>query len=207
MELDNIYDNLYRLRIPFEDIYTSVYFVLNGRNTAVIDSGAYDSDVDNDIVPALHALGITKRDVRYLLLTHAHSDHAGGICRLSAMFPDAEIRASYPIDLPHFSFLRDNEILLSVLQTVSLPGHVDHAVGYLHLPSKTLLSGDCLQLKGIGKYRKNIADREAYERSVQKLLEMPISRIVAAHAFDPLGSIADGEEEVRFYLEMCLKYW
>lgn len=205
MKLDTICENLYRLRIPFEDLYTSVYFVRNGSKAAIIDSGACDADIDTYVIPALQTLGIENRDVQYLLLTHAHGDHAGGIGRLSALFPTAELRAAYVVDLPHFTALDDMEILLSDLQTVYLPGHLNHSVGFLHLPSGTLLSGDCLQLKGIGKYRNNIADREAYERSVEKLLAMPILRIVAAHEFDPLGSIADGEEQVRTYLEMCLQ--
>ena len=94
-----------------------------------------------------------------------------------------------------------------MLQTVYLPGHPEHSVGFLHLPSGTLLSGDCLQLKGIGKFRKNIADRAAHERSVEKLMTIPIHKIVAAHKFDPLGSLAPGKNKVQTYLEMCLKYW
>ena len=207
MKIDHICPDLYRIQIPFEDIYTSVYIVRNQKNTAIIDSGADFSDVDQCIVPALQQLGIAHDVVRYLLLTHAHGDHAGGIHRLSALLPSAQIGTSYPIDLPQFISLHDRDILMSDIQVISLPGHVDHSVGYLHLPSGTLLSGDCLQLKGIGKYRKNIADRDAYENSVHKLLNMNLNRIIAAHEFDPLGSITDGEEAVRLYLEKCLEFW
>lgn len=207
MKIENFCPNLYRIRVPFEDIYTSVYVVRDHKNTAIIDSGAGAPDVDQCIVPALRTLGIDSTEVRYLLLTHAHGDHAGGAERLSAVLPHAEIRASYPMGLPRFRLFCDNEILMTELQAIFLPGHVDHSVGFLHLPSKTLLSGDCLQLKGIGKYRKNIADREAYERSVRKLQSMNLKRIVAAHEFDPLGSIADGEEAVQVYLEKCLELW
>ncbi len=207
VKTEEICENLYRILIPFEDIYTTAYVVLNNKKAAVIDSGACDADAERCIFPALKEIGIQQNDVRYLLLTHSHGDHAGGIGRLAELFPQAEIRASYAIGLPHFSLLKDREIILSDLQAIYLPGHVNHAVGYLHLPSGTLLSGDCLQLSGIGKYRKNIADRERYEQSVKSLQKLEIKRIVAAHEFDPLGSIAEGEEAVREYLEMCLKLW
>ena len=207
MKIDHICPNLYRIQIPFEDIYTSVYVVRTQKSTAIIDSGADASDTDQCILPALQQLGIAPEDVRFLLLTHAHGDHAGGLNRLAAHFPQALIYASFPIDLPRYNPLHDNEILMQDLRVISLPGHVDHSVGFLHLPSGTLLSGDCLQLKGIGKYRKNIADRDAYENSVHKLLNMNLNRIIAAHEFDPLGSVADGRQAVRLYLEKCLEFW
>ncbi len=206
MSIEKICSDLYRILIPFEDIFTTVYVVLSKEKATIIDSGACASDVDLCILPALKEIGIQKNNVRYLLLTHSHSDHAGGIGRLTKHFPEAELKAFYEIALPHFSLLKDNEkILLTDLLTISLPGHTADAGGFVHLPSGTLLSGDCLQLKGIGKYRNNIADRKAYERSVEKLKKLKLNRIVAAHEFDPLGSVADGAKNVQVYLDMCMK--
>ena len=205
MAIESICSSLYRILIPFEDIFTTAYAVIHHGKAAVIDSGACGDDADRYIQPALSEIGIGKNDVRYLILTHSHRDHAGGISRLAECYPDAQIRAFAEVRLPHFSLLQDGEILMSDLQTVFLPGHKADAAGFLHLPSGTLLSGDCLQLAGISKYRNNIADRDAYERSIEKLQRMEIKRIVAAHDFDPLGSIAEGEDAVREYLEMCRK--
>lgn len=205
MSIEKICIDLYRILIPFEDIFTTVYVVLSKEKAAIIDSGTYASDVDLCILPALKEIGIQKNNVRYLLLTHSHSDHAGGIGRLAEHFSEAEIRAFSEIDLPHFSLFKDDEILLTDLLAISLPGHTADSGGFVHLPSATLLSGDCLQLKGIGKYRNNIADRNAYEQSVEKLKKLKLNRIVAAHEFDPLGSVADGEKNVQVYLDMCMK--
>jgi glyoxylase-like metal-dependent hydrolase (beta-lactamase superfamily II) len=101
--------------------------------------------------------------------------------------------------------LTDGEKLLGCLQVVSLPGHTKNSVGFLDLRSKTLLSGDCLQLKGIGKYRNGISRPAEYIQSIKRLQEMDIECIVAAHEYDPLGSIADGKAEVSQYLELCLQ--
>ena len=93
---------------------------------------------------------------------------------------------------------------MNCLMAVSLPGHTKNSVGYLDLRSKTLLSGDCLQLKGIGKYRNGIPYPNEYIASVQKLQHMQIDRIVAAHDYDPLGSVASGPLAVEEYLNLCL---
>ena len=205
MAIENICKDLYRIMIPFEEIYTTSYVVFCNRKAAIIDSGACAADVDQHILPALEEIGVQKTYVQYLLLTHSHSDHAGGIVRLTELFPSAEVRVACEIPFLKYGRLADNEILLEHLQVIYLPGHTKDSVGFLVTTSGTLLSGDCLQLAGVSKYRNNIADREAYEQSVEKLRSMKLQRIVAAHEFDPLGSIVKGETAVQEYLEMCLR--
>ena len=77
-------------------------------------------------------------------------------------------------------------------------------MAFLDLPTGTLLSGDCLQLFGVGKYRSGIGYPYLYRRSVERLRGMELSQIVAAHEYDPLGSIARGKEEIEAYLSPCL---
>lgn len=205
MAIESICENLYRILIPFEDIYTTSYVAVHDQKAAIIDSGACAEDVDQHILPALEEIGVQKTDVQYLLLTHSHSDHAGGTLRLTELFPSAEVRAACEIPFLKYSRLADHEMLLEHLQVIYLPGHTRDSIGFLVTTAGTLLSGDCLQLAGISKYRNNITDREAYDRSIEKLQGMKLQRIVAAHAFEPLGSIAEGEEAVQEYLEMCKK--
>jgi N-acyl homoserine lactone hydrolase len=45
---------------------------------------------EEEIGPQMHALGLHPKDVRWVLLTHLHTDHAGGL----AHFPKAEILVS-----------------------------------------------------------------------------------------------------------------
>ena len=196
---------LYRLRIPFEELYTTVYFVISGQGCAVIDSGTYPSDVEEYILPALSELGVCKDDVKLLLLTHDHGDHAGGIVTLSGYFPDAKIGACFTKRVD-FSPLADGDVLLGRLQAVHLFGHTKNSVGYYDLETKTLLSGDCLQLGGVGKYTNGIGYADLYRASIEKLRSMDVLRIVAAHDYEPLGAIADGREDVKRYLDTCLEY-
>ena len=86
---------------------------------------------------------------------------------------------------------------------IYLPGHTEHSFGFFDISTKTLLSGDCLQLNGVGKYRNGIANMDLYISSVNKLKRMDINRIVAAHEYDPFGSTAEGKSSVLRYLNKC----
>ena len=49
-----------------------------------------DVQEDEEIEPRMRALGLSTRDVRWVVLTHLHTDHAGGLHH----FPEAEILVS-----------------------------------------------------------------------------------------------------------------
>ena len=203
--MENLAQGIFRIKVPFEDLFTTVYVYACDEGVALIDSATYPTDVDNYIVPALNEAGISKEKIKFLLLTHNHGDHTGGINRLKEVFPDALIGATFETELKNNVLLTDGQVVLGDLQTILLPGHTTHSAGYFDLKTKTLLSGDCLQLKGIGKYRNGICYPGLYINSCEKLKNTDIKRIVAAHEYDPLGSIADGEIAVKKYLDTCIE--
>lgn len=203
--MEKIDNGLFRILIPFEELTTTVYLYMCEQGMAIIDSATYSSDVDKYIIPALKELGISQRDVKYLLLTHRHGDHSGGIRRLAELFPDAIVGTSYPLEIANRIDLEDNKILFGSLKGIHLPGHTDHTFGFFDTATKTLLSGDCLQLDGVGKYRNGIQNFEQYAASVNRLKQMDIDRIVAAHEFDPLGSLAEGKQGIMDYLNACIR--
>ena len=203
MFAEKITDRLYRIRIPFEDLTTTVYLAMYDEGVALIDSATYKTDIDNYVLPALAELSIQSERVKILALTHNHGDHGGGLHHLAALFPHARIAAIEPLPYAAYRPLSDGETLLGGLQVLHLPGHTQHSAGYLDLHTNTLLSGDCLQLDGIGKYRNGIKNAAWYLASINKLKKFSIARIVAAHEFDPLGSIAEGETAVARYLDTC----
>lgn len=203
MLIDRFGDSIFRLRVPFEDLTTSVYFYTCAEGTAIIDAATYPSDVDEYIVKAIDELGL--KDIKYLLLTHEHGDHSGGLARLKELFPLATVGVSYETSEP-LKRLKDGETVLGDLQVIVLPGHTKDSCGFFDKKSKTLMSGDCLQLKGIGKYRYGVGNKEKYLESVKRLKGMDISLIIAAHEYDPLGSIAAGDEAVEKYLDKCIEF-
>ena len=204
MKAQALGNGLFRVLIPYEEGTTTVYVVTTEQGTVLVDSATYPSDVDDYILPALYELGGSPSDVRCLALTHDHADHAGGIARLAECLPHAEVRASFALPLPRSALLHDGDGILDTLQTVHLPGHTPHSVGFLDTRTRTLLSGDCLQLAGVGKYRSGILCPTDYVASCERLKAMDIERIVAAHEYDPYGSIASGSAEVARYLDACI---
>ena len=173
--------NIYKLDIPFDNVTTSSFLVVSEEGNILVDCGTYPDDVTSIILPALNQIKI-KPD--YLFLTHSHGDHAGGIKRLAEVFPNATIGATFETGLKNQIILEDNERILGDLVTVFLPGHTENSVGFFDTATKTLLSGDCLQLEGIGKYKNNVANLNLYEKSILKLKNMDIKCIVAAHEFE-----------------------
>lgn len=200
MSLSELAKGIFRLKVPFEDLYTAVFFVESGEGLAIIDCAATPCDVDTYILPTLQDMG---RQANHLLLTHSHGDHAGGAVRLLERCPRMRVHALEEMKLPRFRPLRDGEIVAERLRVVHLSGHTQYSVGYLDLPTRTLISGDCLQLAGVGKYTRGIRYPEQYLKSIEKLQELEIDRIIASHDYVPLGSIAEGREEVLRYLEEC----
>lgn len=200
MNLEELVPEIFRLKIPFENLETAVFFVRDGDRLAIIDSATCASDVDRYLLPAARQLG---GRVTHVMLTHQHADHAGGVKRLLTCCPEATVYAIMPMPCARSALLHPNDRLFGRMQTIALPGHTQDSVGFWDLQTRTLFSGDCLQLAGIGRYVHGVSDLTAYLQSVARLKTMRPARIVASHEYVPLGSIAEGEEAVTAYLDAC----
>ncbi len=83
---------IYRLKVPFDgEVYTSVFLMKNPAGHLLIDCATTAQDVDEYILPALANMGLSFADIKYLVLTHNHSDHAGGKNRVLLHNPKIEI--------------------------------------------------------------------------------------------------------------------
>ena len=201
-------DNVLRLRVPFENNFTTVYLVLTPNGAALIDSATYPEDVRDYILPALAALGVTPS---LLLSTHAHGDHIGGHAALCQSFPEIRILASKPEILPHSvrnaaTALRDGELLLGSLRVVFLPGHSRDSAAYLDERTGTLLCGDCLQQHGIGRFGVGIFSPPDYRASLLRIRELAPQRIVMSHDYTPFGYLAEGTDAIYALLDDCSAY-
>ena len=205
MRYERIDEGLFRILVPFEDLTTTVYIVVGEDGVALIDAATTTEDVDMHILPTLAALDIAPETVRYLLLSHEHGDHAGGKMHLLAALPRTEGKCAFSPLPEGFAPLKDGEVFLGRLRAVLLSGHTEESFGFYDEPTGTLLSADCLQLYGIGKYRSGVTLPELYRRSVERVRALMPRRIVAAHEYDPLGSVAMGEDEIAEYLSCCLR--
>lgn len=188
-------DKIFRLRVPFENLYTSVFLIDVGSTKVLVDTAAYPSNVDSYILPALEKMGYAISDIGALVLTHKHSDHAGGLSRILSLAPHLEVIT----DIREFS---------EVLCTYPMAGHTKDSIGVLDTRTGTLISGDGLQGAGVGKYRCYVADKEEYLKTIERIKkDERVENILFSHAYEPFykDSVL-GRQEIEECLMQCKKY-
>ena len=211
-DLEKINDRIYALCIPYKDIFTTVYFVKTECGALVFDTASYDFDIEDAVIPALHQLGIGEKDLKYVFISNDHADHAGGLGRLLASYPEVCVVSRSEALREKFvshTFLspQESETLLDDLSVIFVTGHTKDSAALFDRRTKTLISGDCLQLYGIfgsGKWGANIPFFSEYAENIQKLREMDIDAILAAHDYHPCGRKYFGKTEIASALDACL---
>jgi len=227
-------DGVLLLKVPFTGVWTGVVLVLSDDPPILVDSGGSAETVDSTIVPALAELGMELSDIGWVLATHIHGDHVGGIARMRALAPSIkvgvfresetrmqepltysrEIRAKFPehsaappsvLDGVEPDLLLDDGTMIGPLRTIHTPGHDTDACCFLDTRSDTLITGDSLQLNGtISQGCALLFDPERYLDSLHRLLDLPVQNIVCGHPYLPLGEIALGAEAVHRFLATCI---
>lgn len=74
--------------VPGFDEFLGCY-VLRGERTALIDVGP--SNCVSNLLRGLATLNVSPEEISYILVTHIHIDHAGGLGTLTEYMPQAEI--------------------------------------------------------------------------------------------------------------------
>ncbi len=186
---------IYRLRIPFESLFTSVFLIESGEQTALVDCATTGEDVDAYIIPALSSMGYSIFDISCLVLTHDHLDHAGGLSRILELHPDLKV-------------VREERELLCDVCTYALPGHTPDCIGVIDARSGTLISGDALQGAGVGEYRTNVCDKDAYFLSIDRIrADDRIVNILFSHEYEPwYKDSVFGRERVLSCLSECVDF-
>lgn len=149
----------------FSDNY--IWCLHDAEHALVVDPG--------DAAPVIRALQEKQLNLTYILITHHHFDHTGGVEGLIAAYPDAVVYGPKNLKISGIDqrltegdslFLHDPEIELKVLET---PGHtMDHIVFY---NDELLFCGDTLFSGGCGRMFEGTP--EVFYRSLQKLSRLP----------------------------------
>ncbi len=184
-------DGIYRLKVPFEDLYTSVFLICSEGGNMLVDCATTSRDADEYIEPALGSLGMTFSDIDCVIVTHLHGDHAGGLGRILQKEPKIHV-------------VRTVEELNGA-EIYPMCGHTKDFIGVLSLPTGTLISGDGLQGAGVGKYRCSLESKEGYLRTIERIeRDKRIENILFSHAYEPWNRDgAFGRENVEKILRDC----
>ena len=186
---------IYRLRIPFDTVYTSVFLIKANDKSILVDCATTAYDVDSYILPTLRAMGCGLTDVDMLVLTHRHGDHAGGMTHILELAPRIDI-------------VSEMHTLCKDLSIYPLAGHTKDSIGVLDTRTGTLISGDGLQGAGVGKYRCYVADKEEYLKTIERIKkDERIENILFSHAYEPwYKDSIFGREKVLDILSKCTEY-
>ncbi len=86
--ITKITENIYRLVIPFMDVYTTIFVIKTPKGAALFDTATYSEDVEQYIIPALEKLEMNAKMLKYVVISHNHRDHPGTFFRLH--WPDRD---------------------------------------------------------------------------------------------------------------------
>lgn len=188
-----IVKNIYRLKIPFDCIYTSVFLVRTSKGYMLVDCATTDEDVNKWIIPALNQMGLKLKDIQFLLLTHKHGDHAGGLRQIFRLNKNIQV-----IDKP--------DMVFEEIEILHMAGHTLDCIGVLELQSSTLIAGDGLQGAGVDKYRCSLESKKEYLKTIEEIkTDKRINNILFSHAYEPWGKDAVfGREEIKKCLQDCI---
>ena len=188
-------EGIYRLRVPFEGIYTCVFLIEASGKRILVDCAMTEHDVEDVILPALEKSGYVPTEIDTLVLTHRHGDHAGGLETLLRHAPQIEV-------------VTDIRTLADGILTYPLPGHTKDCLGVLDTRTGTLISGDGLQGAGVDKYPCYTQSPTDYLKTIERLrLDERIESILFSHAYEPwFSDRVTGRAQVLACLDDCLQY-
>ncbi len=201
MSVEKLAEGIFRVKIPFENIYTSAFFLETEEGVLVVDSGSSDADAERHILPALQG-----RRVAMLACSHLHGDHAGGVGRLLTAFPKVKLALfakENPYSKERIRRLEDGELLFGRYQVYNLRGHTADCLGILDRKTNSLLTFDSLQLGGVGRYPAFTEDRAAYLQTVARVRGLGVEQIFTSHEYEPYGFRA-GKGEIDRFLDACI---
>lgn len=197
-------DHIYRLWVPFDIDRTSVFLIRTDDGDILFDAATTAADVKERILPALAEIGSAPV---CLVMSHDHSDHAGGMPHLAAALPNAVVCGANEKMLAKMPgrtrLLQDGDTLPGGIVCMHLPGHSADAIGLFDTRTKTLLSADCLQQGGVAKWGTGLAMPARYLETLARLGGEDIENIIASHGYVPCGAAAYGKAAVAVMLTEC----
>ena len=207
---ESVAENIFRLTIPFKDIFTTVYLVKHDDGDILFDTATYPEDVESFILPFIKSLDAK---IKYIFISHNHGDHAGGLEALLKHYPTARVLsrsrelkekfASFDVYCPE-----DGEEFIKGYKAVAIEGHTCDSMGLLDIQKRILISGDSLQLYGIygsGEWGANVGLVREHIEAINKLKGMGIESIYTAHDYHPMGYAYEGKENVFKALDFCIE--
>jgi metallo-beta-lactamase class B len=201
-EAFQIFDNLYYVGINF----VSAYVVPTSDGLILIDT-TYDNTVDH-VVAGMKSFGLDPAAIKYILVTHWHSDHLGGADKLQAMsgatvgminadWDSRFIRHSIPED--RIWRIHDGEKLTlgdTTMEFFHTPGHTEGVLSIAFTVYDNRTPHRAFTFGGTGLNFSGLEPAKQYLASIERIQKMQGIEInVANH--ESMGRIFERAEELK----------
>lgn len=166
--------------------FVNAYVLVRGNEVAVVDTGVADSQ--GKIEEVIKAAGRSWNDVRHVILTHYHQDHAGSMDAIMAAaanatgYAGAEDIPQIKVSMPLQAVADGAEVF--GLQIVGTPGHTAGHISVFDPIGSAFITGDALT-NGDGKLGgpnpQFTADMAIAIQSVEKIGNLSFERALFGH--------------------------
>ena len=168
----------------------------------IVDPATPFADEQKRFGEVLERLQARGRKPRGIVLTHHHGDHVADVQRLRTELglpvlahPETASRVSFAVD----SLLQEGDVLTCggeperTFRILHTPGHAAGHICLFEERTGVLVAGDMVAAEGSILIDPDDGHMGTYLQSLERLLALPMRRIIAAHG--PL--IADGAEKIQ----------
>lgn len=170
-------------------------YLLGDREVAILDPGPED---EAHLDALLKAIG--GRRVTHIILTHAHSDHVGGMAAIkqaTGARSYSSVRREAPIvDYRPDIVIGDGDTLSGdgwSLTAIATPGHASDHLAFALEGTGTLFSGDHVMGWSTSTVRPPDGSMAEYIASLDRMIARPEPTFLPGHG----GPIADGPKHAR----------
>jgi len=178
------------------------YLLAGDGSALLIDAGTGEPRHASALGEALAAAGAR---LTYVLVTHAHPDHASGAPALHEAYPDALFMKMpwpgqderYAVPWTPIADGQEFAIAGTVVRAVSTPGHSPDHLAFWEPSTRTCFSGDLvIRNSSVMIHASRGGDLGAYLASLERLRRLTPARLMPAHG----AEIEDPDTVLRDYL-------